>query len=83
MELSTKHAEWLDEQGYDKTFSGKFRVLWVSAGTSDELVIRANTIRGESGYLHARFPVKGDMWLICDASGATRRMDENLREVFT
>lgn len=84
LEVGGPGFEWLDERVHDKAFSGRFRVLWVSVGAPNELVIRANTIQGESGYLHARFPVEGDMWLIdCDASGATGRRDDNLREVFT
>lgn len=82
LEASGPGFEWLDERVHNKTFSGRFRVLWVSAGTPRMLVVRC-IAQGESGYLHVRFPVEGDMWLIgrvADAVG--RRVNNNLREVF-
>lgn len=84
LEASGPGFEWLDERVHDRTFSGRFRVLWVSAGTPKELAVRADTARGESGYLHVRFPVEGDVWLIDRAPRAAGdRRDSNLRGVFT
>lgn len=84
LEASGPGFEWLDERVRDRTFSGRFRVLWVSAGTVRELAIRAVTAQGETGYLHMRFPVEGEMWLIdrTPRAGNSRR-DDNLRGVFT
>lgn len=84
LEVSGPGFEWLDERVHDRTFSGKFRVLWVTAGTRKALRIRAHTACGEAGYLHVRFPVEGDMWLIdyTPDVGDSRR-DNNLREIFT
>ncbi len=84
LEASGPGFEWLDERVRDRTFSGRFRVLWVSAGTPKELTVRASTVQGEAGYLHVRFPVEGEMWLIDqEPVPADNRRDDNLRGVFT
>lgn len=83
LQVSGPGFEWLDERVHDKTFSGRFRVLWVSAGTVKELTIRAVTAQGETGYLHVRFPVEGEVWLIDNVPvAADGRRDDNLRGVF-
>lgn len=83
LQASGPGFEWLDERVRDRTFSGRFRVLWVSAGTAKELAIRAETALGETGYLHVRFPVEGDVWLIGHVpAAADSRRDDNLRGVF-
>ena len=85
LEGSGSGFEWFDERVHDRTFSGKFRVLWVTAGTWKGLRIRAHTIQGEPGYLHIRFPVEGEVWLIDSDVPDTvdSRRDDNLREIFT
>jgi len=83
LEASGAGFEWLDERVRDRTFSGRFRVLWVSAGTQRELTVRARTVQGENGYLHVRFPVEGDIWLIDRGPfPVDSRRDDNLRGVF-
>lgn len=82
LEVSGPGFKWLDERAH-RMFSGRLRVLWVSAGTPSELVVRASTAAGESGYLHVRFPVDGDMWLIACPPASRSRTDDNLRGVFT
>jgi len=83
LEVSGPGFEWRDEGVHDKTFSGRFRVLWVSAGMRNELKIRTITAQDETGYLYAKFPLEGDMWVIDRIPiPADKRVDDNLRSVF-
>jgi len=83
LDVSGLGFEWLSERVHSTAFSGRLRVLWVSAGTSRELIIRATNIQGDVGYLHMRFPVEGDVYLIDRSPRAVDcRRDDNLRDVF-